>query len=64
MVGARRIRTEKLREHQYKEGILGLLKGKKEHMWVKVKRVMAENAREACGSVKVGENSKEYVVER
>ena len=47
LVGARRIRSEKLREHQYKERHARSLEGKKiewygadnvEHMWEHVKR--------------------------
>ena len=68
VVGARRIRREKLREHQYREGYARCLEGKEvewdednnvENMWEKVKQAMTENAREVCGSVRVGgKNSK------
>ena len=46
MVGARRIRSEELREHQYREGYARSLEGKRiewdgdnnvGHMWEKVK---------------------------
>ena len=49
VVGARRIRSEKLREHQYREGYARSLEGKEvewdggnniEHMWEQVKRAM------------------------
>ena len=58
MVGARRIRSEKLREHHYKEGYARILEGKGVegdgdtnvgHMWEQVKRAMVERAREVCG---------------
>ena len=60
MVGARRIRNKKLREHQYREGYARSLEGKGvewdrndnvEHMWEQVKCAMLESA---CGSVRVG----------
>ena len=63
VVEARRIRSEKLREHQYREGYVRSLEGKGvewdgdnnvEHMWEQVKQAMVESAREVCGSVKVG----------
>ena len=47
LVGARRIRSEKLRENQYREGYVRSLEGKElewdgdnnvEHMWEQVKR--------------------------
>ena len=56
MDGARRIRSEKLKEHQYREGHARFLeknrtewKGESyiEHMWDQVKRAMIESAREA-----------------
>ena len=52
MDGARRIRSEKLREHQYKQGYTRSLEGKRvewdrennvEYMWEHVKRVMVES---------------------
>ena len=58
-----RVRSEKLREHQDREGYARSLEGKElewdgdnnvEHVWGQVKRTMVESAREACGSVKVG----------
>ena len=63
VVGARRIRNEKLREHQDREGYARSLEWKGvefdgdtnvEHMWEQVKRKMVESAREICGSVGVG----------
>ena len=60
MDGARRIRSEKLREHQYREEYARSLGEKRvgwdgennvEHMWEQVKWVIVENAREVCGSV-------------
>ena len=63
VVGARRIRREKLREHPYREVYAWSLKGKRvewegdnnvEHMWEQVKRAMVESTREACRSVRVG----------
>ena len=62
LVGTRRIRNEKLREHQYREGYNRSLEGKGvecdgddnvEHMWEQVKRAMVESAREVCGSLRV-----------
>ena len=63
MVGARRIRSEKLREHHYREGYARSLEEKGvewdgdnsvEHMWEQVKWAMVESAREVCGSVRMG----------
>ena len=63
MVGARRVRSEKLREHQYKEGYARSLEGKGvewndnnnvEHLWEQVKQAIVESAREVCGSVRLG----------
>ena len=59
MVGARRIRSEKLREDRCREGYTRSLEGKRvegdgdnvEHMWEQVKRAMVETVREVCGSV-------------
>ena len=51
VVGARRIRSETLREHQYKEGYVRSLEGKGvkwdgdnnvEYMWEKINRAMVE----------------------
>ena len=56
----RRIRSEKLREHQYREEYDRSLEGKRvewdgknnvEHMWEQVKWEIVESAREVCGSV-------------
>ena len=67
---ARRIRTEKLREYQYREGYARFLGGKGvewdeenniEWIWGQVKRVIVENAREVCGSVRVGDGSSKSV---
>ena len=72
VVGAWRIRSEKRREHQYREGYDRSLVGKGvewdgdnnvEHIWEQVKRTMVERAREVCGSVRVGKEPKECVVE-
>ena len=61
MVGARMIRSKKLREHQYREGYARSLEGKGvewdgdnnvEYMWEQVKRPMVDSAREVCGSVR------------
>ena len=61
--GARRITSEKLREHQYREGYVRSIEGKGvewegannvEHMWEQVKQAMVESARELFGSVRVG----------
>ena len=62
VVGARRIRSEKLREDWYKEGYGRSFKGKRveregdnvEHMWEQVKWAMVKSAREVCGSEGVG----------
>ena len=71
--GARKIRSEKLREHQYREGYVSSLEGKGvewngdnniDHIWEQIKRGMVESARGICGSVRVGKNPNECVVER
>ena len=58
MVGAWRIRSEKLRKHQYRKGYARSLEEKEvewdgdinaEHMWEQLKRAMVESAREVCG---------------
>ena len=63
VVGARRIRNEKMREHRYREGYARSFEGKGvewdgennvEHMWEQAKWTMVESAREVCGSTKVG----------
>ena len=55
---AGRVRSEKLREHQYTEGYMRSLEGKRvgwdgennvKHMWEQVKWGMVESAREVCG---------------
>ena len=54
--GARRIRSEKLREHQFREGYAWSLEEKRvecvEHMWEQVKWAMVESARVEVGSVR------------
>ena len=63
VVGARRVRSEKLREHHYREEYVRSFEGKEvewdrdnnvEHIWEQVKRAMVKSAREKCCSVKVG----------
>ena len=53
VVEARRIRSQKLREHQYREGYVRFLEGNRaewggdnnvEHMWEQVKWAMVESA--------------------
>ena len=68
VVGARRTRSEELREHQYKEGYASSLEEKGiewnnniEHIREQVERAMAESAREVSGSVIVGGNSPKSV---
>ena len=66
--GTRRIRSDKLRSHQYIEGYIRCFESKRvdcyvggnvEQMWEQVKRAMADSAREMCVSVRVGrKNSK------
>ena len=60
---ARRIRSEKLREHQYRGICARSLEGKRvewdgeynfEHMWEQVKQVMVECVKRSCVSVRVG----------
>ena len=60
--GTRRIRSEKLREHQYREVYARSLGQKRvewdgennvEHIWEQVKRAIVVSAREVCGSVRV-----------
>ena len=67
MFRARRIRSQKLREHQYREGYARSLGGKGEkwdeesnveHMWEQVKQRMVEIARELCLSEFRGKNPK------
>ena len=68
VVGARRIRSEKLREDQYREEYARSLEGKRvkgdrdnnvEHMWEQVKWAMVESAREVCCLIRVeGKNPK------
>ena len=73
VVGARRITSKKLREHQYREGYDRSLEGKElewdgddniEHMWEQVKRPMVESARSIRLSKSWWKKSKECVVER
>ena len=58
MVGARRIRSKKMREHQYREGYTRSLEGKRvewdgnnnvQHMWEQVKWEKVESTKEVCG---------------
>ena len=54
VVGARRIRSEKLREDWYRERYARSLEGKRvgdnvKHMWEQVKWSMVESMREVCG---------------
>ena len=60
--GARRIRNEKLREYQYKEGYARYPEERRvewdgddnvKHVWEQVKRAMVQSAREVCGSLRV-----------
>ena len=62
LISGREVRSEKLREHQYREGYARPLEGKSvewdgdnyvERMWEQVKRAMVESAREMCGSVRI-----------
>ena len=70
VVGARRIRSEKLRENQYREGYDRSHEGNRgegdgdyniKHIWEQVKRAMVESAREVCGSVRVGRKNPKSV---
>ena len=70
VVETRRIRSEELREHQYREGYVRSLEGKGvewngdnnvEHMLEQVKWAMVERAREICGSLRVGGKSPKSV---
>ena len=70
MDGTRRIRSDKLREHHYREEYATTLEGKRvecegennvEQMWEQVKRAMVESAREGCGSVRVGRGNPKSV---
>ena len=63
MVGIRKIRSEKLREHQFRGGYARSLEGERvdwdgdnnvKHMWEQVKRAMMESAGEVCISVRMG----------
>ena len=63
VVGARRIRSDKLKELQYRKGYARSLERKGvewdgenyvEHMWEQLTRAMVENAREVYNSVRVG----------
>ena len=69
MVGARRIRSKKLKEHQYREGYVRFLEGKgvewdgdnNVHMWEQLKWPIVETAREVCGSMRVGRKNPKSV---
>ena len=61
VVGGRRIKSENLKEHQYREGHARSLERKGvewhgdnnvEHIWEQIKQAMVESAREVCGSVR------------
>ena len=67
LVGARRIRSEKLMGHEYREVYARSLVGKEvewdgdnvKHMWEQLKWAIVESAREVCGSMRVwGKNPK------
>ena len=74
MVGAARtIRSEKLREHQYREGYTRSLQGKRvewdgdnnvKYMREQIKWAIVERSREVCGSVRVGGKNPKCGVER
>ena len=58
----RRIRSEKLREDNYRKGyarslerkgVEGGVENNVEHMWEQVKHGMVESARQVCGLVKI-----------
>ena len=65
VVGAKRIRSKKLRKHQYRRYASSLKeKGVEwdgddnvEHMWEQVKWAMVGSAKTVCGSVRVGEKN-------
>ena len=68
MDGARRIRSEKLREDRHREGYARSLEVKRvrdgenfEHTWEQVKWTMVESVREVCGSVRVEGNNQKSV---
>ena len=61
--------SEKLREHQYREGYVRSLEGKRvewdgennfNHMWEQVKRAVVENSREVSGLGKIVCNGMRY----
>ena len=63
VVGARRIRSEKLREDQYREGYIRSVEGKKvggdnnaNYMFGQVKGQWLK-VREVCGSMRVGDRN-------
>ena len=73
MVGARRIRSEEMKGHQYREGYTRSLEEKRveldrddnvKNMWEQVKQAMVESGREVCGSVRVGGKNSKCVVEQ
>ena len=70
LVGVRRIRSEKLIEHQCREGYARSHEEKGvewdgdnnvENIWQQVKRTMVASASEVCGSVRVGEKNPKSV---
>ena len=70
VIGVRRIRSEKLREHRYGEGYARTLEGKgvewdRDDNVAQVKRAMVESTEKVCHSVRVGgKEPKMCVVER
>ena len=70
MVEVRRIKSKKLREHQYRERYAWSLEGKGvewdgdnniEHMWKQVKKAMVETGKEVFDSVRVGGKTQKSV---
>ena len=65
VVGTSRIRSETLREYQYREGYAKSFVGKGvecgdsnvKPIWKQMIQAMVESAREVCGSVRVGERT-------
>ena len=73
MVGARRIRSEKLRKHQCREGYARSLEGKGvewdgdgnvEHMWEQVKQAMVEVQEKCVANESEDKSPIECVVQR
>ena len=66
---ARKIRSEKLREHQYIKEYVRCFVSKRvewhngkniEQMWKEVKQALVDSAREVCGSVRGGRTQTMY----